>query len=83
LGETYYVRKQYTDAAIIFSDGYERFPEGSKAPDNLLKLGKSLAAVGEIAAACKTYSELLRQFPNANTRILANAKGEFGRAGCN
>ena len=82
LGETYYVRKRYTDAAIIFSDGYERFPEGSKAPDNLLKLGKSLAAVGETAAACKTYSELLGQFPNANTRILENAKGEFGRTGC-
>ena len=82
LGETYYVRKQYTDAAIIFSDGYSRFPEGTKAPDNLLKLGKSLAAVGEKAAACKTFSELLGQFPNANTRILANAKGELHRVGC-
>ena len=82
LGETYYVRKQYTDAAIIFSDGYSRFPEGTKAPDNLLKLGKSLAEVGEKAAACKTFSELLGQFPNANTRILANAKGELDRVGC-
>jgi tol-pal system protein YbgF len=83
LGETYYVRKQYTDAAIIFSDGYSRFPEGTKAPDNLLKLGKSLAEVGEKVAACKTFTELLGQFPNANTRILANAKGELDRVGCN
>ena len=82
LGETYYVRKQYTDAAIIFSDGYSRFPEGTKAPDNLLKLGKSLAEVGEKVAACKTFTELLGQFPNANTRILANAKGELDRVGC-
>jgi tol-pal system protein YbgF len=82
LGETYYVRKQYTDAAIIFSDGYSRFPEGPKAPDNLLKLGKSLAEVGETTAACKTFSELLGKFPNANTRILANAKGELDRVGC-
>jgi tol-pal system protein YbgF len=82
LGETYYVRKYHEDAAKIFADGYERFPEGSKAPDNLLKLGMSLTAIDRVELACKTFSELLRKFPNANTRILENAKGEFGRAGC-
>lgn len=82
LGETLYVRKQHAAAAQIFSDGYTRFPNGPKAPDNLLKLGKSLVAVGETAAACKTFSVLLEKFPNANTRILENAKGEFGRASC-
>ena len=83
LGETYYGRKQYTDAAIIFSDGYTRFPEGVKAPDNLLKLAKSLAEIDEKVAACKTFAELLEQFPNANTSILANAKSELNRIVCN
>ena len=82
LGETYYVRKQWQDAAIIFADGYKRSPEGAKAPDNLLKLGKSLTGVGETVLACKTFIELLTKFPNANTRILDNAKSELGRVGC-
>ncbi len=82
LGETYYVRKQWQDAAIIFADGYKRSPKGTKAPDNLLKLGKSLTGLGEKALACKTYAELLTKFPSANTRILDNANSELSRVGC-
>ncbi len=65
LGETYYVRGQYQDAAITFAEGYQEYPGNSKAPDNLLKLGKSLAALGETTDACGTYSELIQRFPNA------------------
>ena len=37
LGETFYVRKNYQLAAITAA-GYKKFPEGSKAADQLLKL---------------------------------------------
>ena len=32
LGETYYVRKNYQDAAFAFAEGYQRYPESRKAP---------------------------------------------------
>ena len=82
MGETYYVRKSYPEAARIFLDAYQRFPKGNKAPDNLFKLAKSLVQIGETSAACQTYVELVKTFPNANARILSGAQSDIQRLGC-
>ncbi len=82
MGETYYVRKQYPEAARIFLDAYQRFPKGNKAADNLFKLAKSLVQIGETASACTTYAELAKTFPNANARILAGTKADMSQLGC-
>ena len=42
LGETYYVRANYEQAAIAFAKGYKNYKTSSKAPDNLLKLGLAM-----------------------------------------
>lgn len=34
LGETYYVRQDYQNAAIAFGEGFQRYPKSAKAPDN-------------------------------------------------
>src|SRR5206468_11919661 len=47
LGETYYARSNYAEAATAFAEGYKRYPKGSKAADNLLKLGMSLARANQ------------------------------------
>ena len=49
---------------------------------NLLKLGKSLSALGETNDACGTYGELLRRFPNAAPTILKQADQERRRLAC-
>lgn len=82
MGETYYVRKLYPEAARIFLDAYQRFPKGNKAPDNLFKLAKSLVQIGEASSACTTYVELVKTFPNANARILSGAQSDIQRLGC-
>lgn len=82
MGETYYVRKQYSEAARIFLDAYQRFPKGNKAPDNLFKLAKSLSQIGEDQSACTTYAELVKTFPSANQRILSGARSDMTRLGC-
>ena len=82
LGETHYVRGQYQDAAVAFAEGYQTYPNSTKAPDNLLKLGKSLSALGETNDACGTYGELLRRFPNAAPTILKQADQERRRLAC-
>lgn len=82
MGETYYVRKQFSEAARIFLDAYQRFPKGNKAPDNLFKLAKSLSQIGENKPACTTYAELIKTFPSANQRILSGAKLDMTRLGC-
>ena len=82
LGETHYVRKNYGEAARVFLDSYRRYPKGNKAPDNLFKLGKSLAAVGEKDSACAAFKKLKEAYPTANARILSNSKSEMGKLGC-
>lgn len=82
LGETHYYRKNYAEAARIFLDGYKRYPKGNKAPDDLFKLGKSLAAIKEKQSACAAWNKLLKSFPSANKRLLGNTKSEMSKHGC-
>lgn len=82
LGETHYVRGQFRDAAVIFAEGYQQYPDSAKAPDNLLKLGKSLASLGQTGDACGTFSELLKRYPDAHPAIRQQAETEQGRIPC-
>jgi tol-pal system protein YbgF len=82
VGETYYVRKQYKKAADTFLAGYRKYSGSDKAPDTLLRLGMSLAALGQNEAACSTFKELKDKFPDAPANIRDQAKGEAGKAGC-
>ncbi|MBL6933823.1 MAG: tol-pal system protein YbgF [Alphaproteobacteria bacterium] len=82
LGETFYVRKDYTNAAVIFAEGYEKFADSPKAPDNLLKLGLSLANIDEQQQACKAFFELERRFINAPSVIMNRALKERKAIGC-
>jgi len=82
LGETYYVRGDYARAAETFLEGYQRNKAGPKAPDTLLKLGMSLAALGKNKEACATYGELTRTLPDAPATIKGKADKERRRLGC-
>ena len=82
VGETQYIRKQYKKAADSFLAGYRKYSSGNKAPDTLVKLGMSLAALGEKDAACTTFKQLKEKFPDAPDYLRNQAKGEAGKAGC-
>jgi tol-pal system protein YbgF len=82
LGETYYVRGQYKDAADAFLKGYKKYKSGDKAPDTLLKLGMSLAELGQKEAACSTLEELTTKYPSAPEHIGDEAKAWRKKAGC-
>tara|TARA_Y100000994_G_scaffold174682_1_gene144118 strand:- start:843 stop:1898 length:1056 start_codon:yes stop_codon:yes gene_type:complete len=82
LGETYYVRKNYGAAANVFAEGFKRYPKSNKAPDNLLKLGMSLAALERIEDACITFNKLDKEYPNAKSAIKQRYKKEIIRLNC-
>ncbi len=82
LAETYYVRSDYTRAAEYFARGYKNFPDSIKAPDNLLKLGMSLANLDKKDEACLTFSELGERFPDASPSIKQRVATEGRRTGC-
>lgn len=82
LGETYYVRGNYTEASKIFAIGYQYFPRSSKAPDNLLKLGLTLAQLGKAQDACVTFMQLGTQYKNAAEVIKQRAEKESRKLKC-
>jgi tol-pal system protein YbgF len=82
LGETFYVRSDYNNAAIAFAEGYRSYPKSGKAPDSLLKLGMTLAALGESADACTAFAELEARYPAASDTIRDRLYQERARIGC-
>ncbi|RCK37113.1 hypothetical protein TH19_11220 [Thalassospira profundimaris] len=82
LGETYYVRGQFENAAIAFTEGFQTYPDSTKAPDNLLKLGMSLANLGKNEDACTAFGHLIDNFPNASNVVLDRARQERKNRGC-
>lgn len=82
LGETYYVRGKYTEAAVAFAEGFQKDPKGSKAPDNLLKLGMSLSALHKNQDACTAFNQFNTQFPNATNALKSKVQQERQRLHC-
>ncbi len=82
LGETYFVRKDYQQSAAAFAEGFKRYPNSDKAPDNLLKLGMSLANLKRTREACGTFGELERRYPQAAVTIKQTLAREKQRASC-
>lgn len=82
LGETYYVRRNWKDAAIAFAEGYQKYPKNSKAPDDLLKLAMSLGNMGQKADACTALRHLERDFPQMPANVRGPAAAEKKHLGC-
>jgi tol-pal system protein YbgF len=84
LGETYFFRKDYPTAAAVFARNYRTYGEtGPRAPDNLLKLGMALAAMGDRDRACQTFAELAKRHANAPAPVRQALSRERSAAGCN
>jgi tol-pal system protein YbgF len=82
LGETYYARGRYAEAASAFAEGYKNYPKGTKAADDLLKLGMSLARTNQKQNACVAFAQLDHDFPNPGSSIKEHSVGEKKRLGC-
>jgi tol-pal system protein YbgF len=81
-GETFYIRQLYEDAAAAFLEGYTKYPNSPKAPENLLKLGVTLAELGEIEQGCKMIINLKKAYPKTDAAILQKSSYEKKRFNC-
>lgn len=82
IGETHFVGGDYKNAAVAFLKGFEKYGDGNKGPDSLLKLALSLAKLNQNAAACSSLRELGTRYPSAPGTILARGKSEMQRLRC-
>lgn len=81
-GETLYVRGKLDESAVAFADAWQQDPQGVKAPDSLLKLAMSLAAINKVPDACTALSELKAKYPNASPTIRSRASEESTKIKC-
>jgi len=63
LGEIYLLKKEYREAALVFAEGYQKFPKNIKAPEMLFKLSESLVKIDRVEDACNTLINLYKEFP--------------------
>ena len=77
LGESFFQRQQYRDAAEAFLAVTTKFDKSAKAPDALLRLGQSLAALKEKEAAC---AALRRGDAEISARLERRQSGRGPRA---
>jgi tol-pal system protein YbgF len=82
LGESMFQRQRFRDAAEAFLKVSTKYESSAKAPDALLRLGQSLAALGEKEAACASLGEVLRKFPRASAGVKQGVEREQKRARC-
>ena len=82
LGETYYVRGLYEQAAVAFATGFKKYKKSTKGADNLLKLGLSMQQLGKEKEACTAFKNLKKEFPKASDLLLSRAKKESNKLGC-
>ena len=82
IGETYYVRGQYKNAADAFLKGYKKYKSSEKAPDTLLRLGMALAELGQKDAACsdaqRAATPNIRRRRSISVKMPAPSASMFG-----
>ncbi len=82
LGETYYVQKRFLESAQAFLQSYQSAPEGAKAADSLLKLGKSMSNMDKKDEACAAYAKLRKEFSVISPNVSKALKRETKALGC-
>ena len=80
--ETFYIRQLYHDAAAAYLDGYQKYPQSTKGPQNLLKLGVTLSELGEKDQGCQMLDGITKQYPKATQSVIQKARYEKKKFKC-
>jgi tol-pal system protein YbgF len=82
LGETYYARRDYQNAMVAFAEGYKAYKASPKGPDNLLKLGVTLAVLNKKQEACAVFARFSQDYPRATDLQKRRIDRERQKSGC-
>jgi tol-pal system protein YbgF len=82
LGEAQYSQGKFNDAAKTFLNAYKTYGKSEKAPEMLLKLAMSLAALDSRDTACATLREVAKAYPKASRAIITKVGKEQKRLSC-
>ena len=81
LGEIHLLKKEYRDAALIFAEGYQKYPQSIKAPDSLFKLSEALVKIDKSIEACNTLDKFLKDHPTH--KLIKKINSKIQELNCN
>jgi tol-pal system protein YbgF len=82
LGESLFQRQRYDAAAQAFLDLSTKHTGHAKAPEALLRLAQSLAAMNQKEMSCATLAEVGRKYPKATATVKQGVEREQKRVRC-
>ncbi|WP_337270353.1 tol-pal system protein YbgF [Oryzifoliimicrobium ureilyticus] len=82
LGEALYSQGKYNEAAKTFLNAHQKYAGTQMAPEMLLKLGMSLAALDNTETACATLREVTKRYPKASKAVTNKVASEQKRLSC-
>ena len=65
IGETYFQRSRPREAAEQYLKVTTDYAKSSRAPESMVRLGQTLAALGNSEQACATFAEFGKRYPSA------------------
>jgi tol-pal system protein YbgF len=82
IGETYLQRSRPREAAEQFLKVTTDYSKSSRAPESMVRLGQTLAALGNSEQACATLGEFGRRYPTASASVKKLAEHESAKDHC-
>jgi tol-pal system protein YbgF len=82
IGETYLQRSRPREAAEEYLKVTTDYSKSSRAPESMVRLGQTLAALGNSEQACATLSEFGKRYPSASASVKKLAERESAKDHC-
>ena len=82
IGETYLQRSRPREAAEQYLKVTTDYSKSSRAPESMVRLGQTLAALGNSEQACATLTELGKRYPAASASVKKQAEHESAKDHC-
>ena len=81
LGEIYLLKKENREAALIFAEGYQKYPDSVKAPNSLYKLSEALLKIEKKNEACDILNQFILKYPKH--KLIEKTKSKINEIQCN
>ena len=82
LGESYFARGQFDKAAVAFAEGFQKYRDSQKAPDNLFKLGLTMARMNKKEEACIAFKNFSAEYPKVSESMKKRLQKEMTKLSC-
>ena len=82
IGETYLQRSRPREAAEQYLKVTTDYAKSSRAPESMVRLGQTLAALGNTEQACATLAEFGKRYPAAQASVKKLADREIAKDHC-